>query len=94
MNQEPPKYDSSFQLPHFVEEYLGTRFDVLYHHVKERNARSIKIELIGDGLASRDNFDDRKKNADIPEKEGRFTKHVFKTLLTLNIKSHNTHTSQ
>ena len=50
----------------------------MYHHVKERNARSIKIELIGDGLASRDNFDDRKKNADIPEKEGRFTKHVFK----------------
>jgi len=34
---------------------------ILYHHVKERNARSIKIELIGDGLASRDNFDDRKK---------------------------------
>ena len=67
---------------------------ILYHHVKERNARSIKIELIGDGLASRDNFDDRKKNADIPDKEGRFTKHVLKTLLTLNIKSHNTHTSQ
>ena len=31
----------------------------------------------------------RKENADIPEKEGRFTKHVLKTLLTLNMKSHN-----
>jgi len=36
----------------------------------------------------------RKENADIPEKEGRFTKHVLKTLFTLNIKSHNAHSDE